>query len=770
MRLKESASIIMGMLLKRLELAGFKSFARPTTLEFRTPITAVVGPNGSGKSNIVEAMRFVLGEQSMKSLRGKRGEDLIFHGGKSLARQNRASVSVVFDNSREVFHLDYDEVEIKRVVYRDGANQYFINGSKTRLRDILELLAAVHIGASSHHIISQGETDRILNASAAERRGMIEDALGLKLYHYKLAESEKKLRKTEENIAQTETLRKEISSHLHFLEKQVEKIRAAETLRADAIELYKIYLKNEETLLAVEREALQKEKAVPEREGAEIEKKIKEKRALRPAAAGLHAAGERGIKDAARLDEIAEKLKEAQKEKDALTRSLGRLEGLLEGSAREKERYNESPRVSFPRAAVEEFRKNVHEAADEGERAHDIAGALAALRSIKEKISSFFEKYTGELKGGFDEEAFRKLASEKEKTAEALQMMLQKEKELSGAFEEARSEIEKERGAERLIEKELFALEMREGELRTQMKLFAFREERLREEEARFRAEMSEAGNFLGTQMLRPAAAGLRFGDKEMPSEKLPSREEQAKKKQKIERLKIKIEEIGGGGEEITKEYDEVRERDSFLAREISDLVNTAASLEKLIKELLVRIDTEFKDGVEKINKEFQDIFRGCFGGGNAELRVVTIPAKRQRSTDEIVAEEKTAQGEFDEVEDEEGIDIAVTLPTKKVKGLAVLSGGERSLTSIALVFAITLVNPPPFLILDETDAALDESNSQKYGALLAKLKGRTQFIVITHNRETMTRAGVLYGVTSGADGASRVLSVKMDEAEELSE
>ena len=314
------------MLLKRLELNGFKSFARSTTLEFATPITAIVGPNGSGKSNIVEAMRFVLGEQRVKSLRGKRGEDLIFHGSKSLPRQNRASVSVTFDNRKEVFPLDYDEVELRRIVYRDGTNQYFINGSKTRLKDILELLAAVHIGASSHHIISQGETDRILNASAKERRAMVEDALGLKIYHYKLAESEKKLQKTRENIAQTETVRKEISSHLSFLEKQVEKIREAEELRSGLIELYRTYLKGEEMVLAVEKEAVEKEKTVPVRELAEVEKKIKEKALARKE-------GERETKNTAHRDELAEKLKDVQKEKEALTRALGRLEGLIEYNA-----------------------------------------------------------------------------------------------------------------------------------------------------------------------------------------------------------------------------------------------------------------------------------------------------------------------------------------------------------------------------------------------------------------------------------------------------
>ncbi|MBI3075206.1 MAG: AAA family ATPase [Parcubacteria group bacterium] len=758
------------MLLKRLELSGFKSFARATTLEFATPVTAIVGPNGSGKSNIVEAMRFVLGEQSIKSLRGKRGEDLIFHGSKSLPRQNRASVSVVFDNRKDAFPLDYDEVELRRIVYRDGTNQYFINGSKTRLKDILELLAAVHIGASSHHIISQGETDRILNASAKERRGMVEDALGLKIYHYKLAESEKKLQKTRENIAQTETVRKEIFSHLSFLEKQVEKIREAEALRSDLIELYKIYLKGEEMLLAAEKEAVEKEKAVPIRERAEIEKKIKEKSAARKE-------GEREEKDTARRDELAEMLQDIQKEKDALIRALGRLEGLVEYGAREKEKQKkqeeDSLRVFFPRAVVEEFLKNIRAAFEEGERAADIGGLRAAITTIKERIFSFFEKRAAAHPWSFDEEAFRKLSAEKENTAESLRALVEKEKELSRAFEEARRESEKDLGAERLIEKELFALQVRENELQTEIKLLEYREERLREGEARFHTELAEAGHLLGTQVLRfsPEHTERRFAEAGSPSAAAPSRGEQEKKKQKIERMKIKIEEIGGGGAEVMKEYDEVRERDSFLAKEISDLMSTAASLEKLVTELLERIDTEFKEGVEKINAEFGVLFSGMFGGGNAELHVVAIPAKRQRLVAEIVGEEEAAPGEFDEEEEEEeGIDITVTLPTKRVKGLAILSGGERSLTSIALVFAMTLVNPPPFLILDETDAALDESNSQKYGALLEKLKSRTQFIVITHNRETMIRAGVLYGVTSGADGASRVLSVKLGEAEELAE
>src|SRR3989344_9286325 len=218
-------------MLKELTLSGFKSFARESHFQFSSSITAIVGPNGSGKSNIAESVRFVLGEQSMKSLRSKKGEDLIFNGSKTVARLNRGSVAMVFDNKNRVLNIDYDEVELKRIIWRDGTSQYLINGSQVRLKDILELLAGVNIGASGHHIISQGEADRILNASIKERRAMIEDALGLRIYQYKKAESARKLLKTKENIAHVEALRKEIAPHIKFLKKQVEKVQKSIELK-----------------------------------------------------------------------------------------------------------------------------------------------------------------------------------------------------------------------------------------------------------------------------------------------------------------------------------------------------------------------------------------------------------------------------------------------------------------------------------------------------------------------------------------------------------
>src|SRR3989339_1301808 len=258
------------MRLKTLEINGFKSFAQKTILEFENPIVAIVGPNGSGKSNVVEAVRFVLGEQSMKSMRGKGGSDLVFKGSKNLSKSSRASVTIFFDNNDKVFkllndggedvNLNYDVVSISREVFSDGLSKYILNGIEVRLKDIHNLLASVNIGSSGHHIISQGEADRILNTSPRDRKEMVEDALGLKIYQYKIKESERKLERTENNLKEVAMLRRENAPHFNFLKKQVEKFEKAKEMQVELLALYREYLKKESIYLDKEKKNLSAEK------------------------------------------------------------------------------------------------------------------------------------------------------------------------------------------------------------------------------------------------------------------------------------------------------------------------------------------------------------------------------------------------------------------------------------------------------------------------------------------------------------------------------
>jgi chromosome segregation protein len=208
-------------------------------------------------------------------------------------------------------------------------------------------------------------------------------------------------------------------------------------------------------------------------------------------------------------------------------------------------------------------------------------------------------------------------------------------------------------------------------------------------------------------------------------------------------------------------------ERDEFLAKELVDLEKSSDSLRVIIADLDIKLKQEFEEGVKKINSEFGRLFELMFGGGSASINVVREKKRRRSDTSLEISDDGESSDEEGEenVEYDEGIDIGVSLPRKKIKGLIMLSGGERALTSIALLFAISQVKPPPFIILDETDAALDEANSRKYGDMVESLAKYSQLVLITHNRETMSRAGVLYGVTMGRDGASKLLSIAFDDA-----
>src|SRR3989344_1529656 len=370
------------MRLKKLELSGFKSFAKPTTFLFDRPITAIVGPNGSGKSNCAEAFRWVLGERSIKSLRGGRGEDLIWNGLASAGggRQNRAAVRLHLDNRDRRFNLDFDEVTIGREVYRDGNNVYLINGSPVRWRDVLELLASVALGASAHFIVSQGDADRILSASASERREMVADALGLRLYQWKIEESEKKLAKTEENLTQVASLRRELAPHLRFLRQQMEKVEQAASWRRELKQLYLEYLRREDDYL--NREVLELKKLItgPARELTELEKKL----------AKLAPAGPAGGGAREKLAHRADERRALAARRGELVRALGRVEGRLEAArARVGEAAAER---QFSAEEVQCFGQGLTGLLDEAETLFDLAALKNLLGRVRQALRDFFAR------------------------------------------------------------------------------------------------------------------------------------------------------------------------------------------------------------------------------------------------------------------------------------------------------------------------------------------------------------------------------------------
>ena len=738
------------MSLKSLEISGFKSFAKKSVFEFNSPISSIVGPNGSGKSNVAEAFRFVLGEQSIKNMRGKKGEDLIWNGSNSEPRANRAMVRVVLDNSKGLFDVDFQEVAIERIVHRDGVNEYLLNGSTVRLKDILELLSKAHIGSSGHHIISQGEADRIVSATPKERKGMIEDALGLKLYQYRRLESEKKLEKTFENIAQVESLRREIAPHIKYLKKQVEKVEKTESLRGELLVLGQEYFKREDIYLSNEKRQLSLEKDPIVESRDHLAKELeKAKKVL------SNEEGEEKRHEA--VLNLEKSLSRVRESKDALSRELGRLEGLLDAEnrilLRQKAAERSADQKTVRLSEVEELYREIESERD-GE---------GLLQRIKTRILNFIKSRRETVDAEEMKEAesrIAKLMNEKSEVEKRSLELNASEEELLKEFEKEKKEIDEEKHSSREAERLIFKLMSEENELVAKLGHLEAREERLKYEEEEFKRDLIEVSHLVGQ-------AVLRFKDFELAGA-LPleeARSEQEARKRTLEKNKLRLEDTSlSGTEEIMKEYRDATERDEFLAKELLDLEHSAESLKSLIKELEERLENEFESGLEKINKEFNKLFNTMFDGGEAGL--VLTKTKKPVRADELVEFLEEAIEEGGKVE--EGLEIKVSLPRKKVRSLIMLSGGERALTSIALVFAVSLVNPPPFIILDETDAALDESNSRKYGDLVEMLAKHSQLILITHNRETMSRAGVIYGVTMGSNGVSKLLSISFDQAVEV--
>ena len=769
------------MYLKSLELSGFKSFAKKATLDFTSAITGIVGPNGSGKSNVAEAFRFVLGEQSIKSLRGKRGEDMIWNGGggdaggqggfgSSGGRANRAHAKLTFDNSRRIFPtIDFDEVTIERVVHRDNANEYLLNGSQVRLKDVVEMLAGAHIGATGHHIISQGEADRILSANIRERREMIEDALGLKIYQWKKLESIRKLEKTDENMKQVESLRREIAPHLRFLKKQVEKVEKAEEMRRELIAIYKEYFAIEESYVNTEKARLSHELTAPKKELADLDHALENSKAILASSKGKDTKSEAVIT-------LENSIANVRNEKDQGVRELGRIEGEISANRRAIEKEKDKQKK-------EEFKtvylKDVEEMVGTIESFSSVADVKHLFNEVVRVRKAFISKHHSINDSAMIADAeveIAKLSKEKSEHDTKLKDLADQENKLTHEYNELRKVIEKEKDTNRDAEKEVFRVIARQNEVRNTItdltnKLNVV----LRDEEA-LKHELGEAGIMAGREALdykNQVAASV-------DATNAATRTDQEGRRKQIEKLKIRLEDAGaGGGAEVMKEYRETEERDAFLARELNDLEKAKQELETLIVELNTRIDVEFKSGIIKINAEFQKYFELMFGGGRAELTVVKEVRRRRKSdleglgdalsgdmsSDSAGLGEIGGAGDGDQEDGPEGLDVNVSLPRKKVKGLMMLSGGERALTSIALLFAISQVNPPPFIILDETDAALDEANSRKYSDMIENLSRQSQLILITHNRETMSRAGVLYGVTMGADGASKLLSIAFEEA-----
>ena len=758
------------MYLKRLEIAGFKSFATKTVLDFSSAdaegilhegqdvrgITAIVGPNGSGKSNIADAIRFAIGEQSSKNLRGKKSEDVIFAGTAGKARMGSAAVTLHFDNSDKRIPVEFEQVSVTRKIYRSGESEYAINGNKVRLLDVIDLLAKAGIGKDSYCVITQGMSDAVLLASPIERRAIFEDAAGVKQYQIEKERAIRKLESTQENIVRVDALTVEIEPHLRNLKRQAERASqgkdVAARLKEKQLLLYGFLWHQFET----ERGTLKRDYELAEQTIAHLEVRAKSLREEIVAVSSV-------LENQNEEDRLQREVGVLRMELHGLLRERSVLEGKVEiemERRKEKEVVKTIPvDLAFVKRTVEDIsaqQAKLIERLQSVENIEDIQDIREFAQVIKQRLFELSEK----AGVGSVRETIIVGLSPEEKSASDARL---------GEYEAQRTslDIRIKKLESAVAESERVIAERREAH-RTDRELFFAKEKESRECD-RALEQLRSNGNELKVRLARIEVREedltiLVREELSMPTDTLTydgtTVVERERLEREISRLKVEVEHIGTIDPLVVDEYEETAKRFEFLTHESADLKQAMESLRAVIKEMDTKIDQAFETTFKEIKKRFAHYFSIIFGGGKADIEKVRI-ALRRRGTE---GDEEGDTGAEEQEKDGVGIEIFACPPGKKITNLSMLSGGERSLTALALLFAIISHNPPPFAVLDEVEAALDEANSRRFSALLREFSVQTQFIAITHNRETMAEASMLYGVTMQGDGISQLLSVRLEQ------
>ena len=930
------------MFLKSLEIFGFKSFADRTRIEFAEGITALLGPNGCGKSNVVDAMKWVLGEQASKTLRAEKMEDVIFNGTESRKALNVAEVTLTISNENGLLNLEVSEIAIKRRLYRSGESEYFINNTPVRLKELRELFWDTGVGKAAYSVMEQGKIDQILSSKPEDRRYLFEEAAGITRFKVRRAEAERKLQKTEENMRQVEGVLTEVRRSYDVLKVQAEKTVKHRSLR-DAIfehdlDIQLLRLKKFTDDYAQREESIKEEKAkrgeVQEKidsihamlsenmdEVNSLEKKLEEHQ---KEVYGL-AIEKRGKENQARLQaerqtelktklgqlelrkagvqERIETLEEDAGEQDAKVHDFQKQVRDIEKNiadfeesirlASQKITDNDSARMMLQeqienldkkrvgmeidlRAITEDIvteldknlsaagysaqgrsktekkifdslnqmkvllngRKNLFSdfaaiaAPNEKETAQFAQNAVqsftelleltdvleADLQEYKKSSAGFIDDFLAPegiitRKRGIDSaiEANRNAIEEKRKTIaglhteneqlavkineyrktlENLRIHKTKMKAESDAAEQQalflRRELTVQQNALRELENELYTEQKRFEEIKEQLleiegeiasidrkgrqltelleqleKEIASRNNELSSNEGTLKtlnAELTKHNAliekyYVDTATLEIEIKNVKDNFRESHSRELMEFEERMYKitasamdlRTNLAELRKQLKDLGSVNLMAPEEFEEVKTRFDFLTGQINDLDKARADLQRITDEIRVESTELFLATYNKIKKNFHNMFRRLFGGGRAEIKL-TDPKQVLES----------------------GIEIFAQPPGKKLENIGLLSGGEKSMTAVALLFATYMVKPAPFCLLDEIDAALDEQNVTRFIAALSGFANVSQYIVITHNKKTVLGANTMLGVTMEESGVSKLIAIKLDNDIEL--
>jgi len=704
--------------LRSIRLRGFKSFPDPVEVRLEPGVAVVVGPNGSGKSNVADAIVWAAGSLSPTELRAEKPDDVLFAGGRDRSAAAFCEVELLFDNEDGSGPLEFSEVSIARRLHRGGEGEYLVNKARVRRTDLVELLADVGLGAELHSVIGQGRVEQILASKPAERRALVEEAAGLGAFKQRRHRAELKLARVELQVERARDVEEEVRKRLRPLALQATAAERAEKL-AGEIE------QRRARIAAAELEVVERRLAeVMERKtAADLERKQRDERLS-------------GVLEERRRAE--EELAEAAGRHEQATAALYRLRSAIE-------------RVELRREGAEESAKNLRAEAARpklpilGDQSYE--GALAAARAW-DATPADFSRALNRLREAHAEgvdavlvHADRQVWFATGSIGQAAETPRERpHDELAAASERVASLLEG--AAEKAVRFEpplrarVDAGGSRSGELGD-----ALRELGAREAELRLAAgESAERLTAVGIE-----AAGLERERAELlaclPEGDVPealSEEEVEQLRAEIERLERRRETLGQVNPLAAEEHKREKARLEELSRQRQDLEQSLAELAKLRDDLAATVEQRFTETYAAVERHFAEVAGTLFPGGSGRL---------------VTTEE---EGE------EPGIEIELQPGGKRVTRLSLLSGGEKALGAISFLFALFLARPCPFYLLDEVEAALDDTNIGRFVELLRRFSDRAQFIVVTHQKRTMEAADILYGVTMAGDGVSQIVSKRL--------
>jgi len=928
------------MFLKRLVLNGFKSFADFSEINFVKGISAIVGPNGCGKSNIVDSIAWVIGEQKTKSLRANNMVDVIFKGTEEKKGLGRAEVKLTLVNEKGILPIDYNEVEVSRVIYANGENEYLINKKRVRLKDIQELFFDTGVGKSAYSIMAQGKIDMILSNKPEDRRYIIEEAAGITKYKVKRYEALSRLKQTNDNIIRIRDIIDEVKSQYDNMKKQAEKakkykeIYEKETALEIELNINRVKkqqdiekdLENKLNNASKELEEI-KSKLDSLEDGVEghlsdltnfENKKIENQREIFKIQSDIKILNSKkdilkeqinqyeiNIKnDSSRIDIISQNIKDVEAELDNIENNKNELDEKITSLKKDNEFYNNNIKnldneIDNTNNEIEELKSEINTLNERliGKRLEqgDITEKLIVKidqslnifdansdqiqnfkNKLKENLSYVIENIPkkraflddmirgGHVTGKSDEllNMLSKLKAElqdlEEKIIEADQNInqyiytieeflndifgpegiLQKKRKIeqeidecsdkinqnSNKIEEKRQEIIKKRDKKEDFVKVLNELKINlttyeekknaiDNDIKRLMSLkshhennkdeliqkITFYNNKIRDINSELEDIAEKLNNLynnmsslekdlvdidknireknllLSSQQRDIKDINNRWMDKKNHVEKINIRLTEAKttinniNESFYENYSIDLNNYKGDKYSSDRTYDDIRnelmdiktrknelgsvnlmaieeakileDRYNLLIDQLNDLELAKKDIDKMMEKINKTSMELFLSTFEEIKVNFHKVFRKLFDGGNAEI-TLTNP-------DNIL---------------ETGIDIIAHPPGQKTQSITLLSGGQRTMTAIALMFATFLVKPSPFCLLDEIDAALDEENVSRFIKLLNEMKETSQFIIITHNKKTISAADVMYGVTQEQKGISKIVSTKLAE------